>query len=116
MSHLGKPWSHIVAVVLLCGAPAAQAEPVEFCLNQASRYMPKGQMDETEKGVINFMANQYVQECEYLYQMLERGRIAHDKYSQAMGRLTDKYRDEVIGFLAKRDADRIIKREPLGNK
>lgn len=55
------------------------------------------------------MANEYVKSCEYRYQMLECGRIAHDKYSQAMGSLTEKYRDEVIGYLAKRHADKFIR-------
>lgn len=79
----------IVAAALLCGSVAGQAEPVELCLKQTLRWgNTSGLTDETEKGVIQFMAKDYMRDCEILYHMLERGRIKSDDYARAMASLT----------------------------
>src|SRR3954468_18935471 len=107
----------VCPVVLIFGSAGAAAQlmpeqPFQVCVEQAQRPVPKRPMDDTAKGVIRFLRDEYVTECDDLHRRLQAGQLKPEEYSRAIGRLTESYYHELSGYTAARGGENVEAYEP----
>jgi hypothetical protein len=97
----------VCQLVLVFGSGGAAAQlmpeqPLQLCVEQGQRPVPRRPMDDIAKGVIRFLRDEYVAECDDLHRRLQAGQINPEEYSRAISRLTESYYHELIGYTAAR--------------